>query len=116
MNRPILFIGASRIFQAIPIRNHPSAKVTILYHLLLSQANAYGGFLAFTGRLPIANVIHKFVNVRIEALLSFIHTPHSNSVLYKPFHDKRRFILSSAQPVEHKNKKNIETLKQRLIL
>ena len=36
MNRLILFIGASRIFQAIPIRDHPSAKVTILYHLLLS--------------------------------------------------------------------------------
>ena len=44
----------------------------------------------------------------VKTLLAFLCAPNLNSVFYKPFYDKRRFILLAAQTVKHEYKKNIK--------
>ncbi len=44
----------------------------------------------------------------IKPLLTFHRAPNLNTILYKPFHDKWRFIIAPAKTIKHEHQKNIE--------
>ena len=52
----------------------------------------------------------------IESLLAFFGTPYLDTIFHKPFHDKRCFVIFSAQTVKHENKKNIKGSGKRFLL
>ena len=90
--------------------------MSLLRQLLHSGLGADRGFDAFTGRLPVTDVIQQLVHMGIKPLLSFLCAPHLNAVFDKPLHNKRRFILSAPQSVKHEYQQNIKLVLQGVTL
>ena len=104
------------MLQTITKWNTAAGKMTFLCQLLHSGLGADRGFDAFTGCLPVTDVIQQLVHMGIKPLLSFLGAPHLNAVFDKPLHNKRRFVLSAPQSVKHKYQQNIEFVLQGITL
>ena len=85
----ISLISASFMLQTITKWNTAAGKMTFLCQLLHSGLGADRGFDAFTGCLPVTDVIQQLVHMGIKPLLSFLGAPHLNAVFDKPLHNKR---------------------------
>ena len=75
-----------------------------------------GGFYAFAGRLPIADIVEQLVHMGIKSLLPFDRAPYLNPVFYEPFYNKRRFIVAASEPVKHEYKQNVKLALYRIFL
>ena len=84
--------------------------MSILYNLFHPSFDADGSFLRFTGRLPESDVVEQIVHITVKPLLTLHRAPHRYPLFYKPFQYKRRFVILSAQTVEHEDQQDIKLL------
>ena len=110
LDRLVLFVHPAQVFQPVTVSHQPTAKLAFLHHLRVLGADADRGLLAFTGSLPEANVVQKFIDMCVKALFSLAGGPDLNALLHEPLYYERRFILPAAQTVEHKNEQHIELM------
>ena len=96
-HRLVLFVGSPLKLQAIAIRDEATTILSFLNHLGVLSAHADGGFLAFPGSLPEADIIQQLVNMGVESLLTFPGAPYFNTLLDKPLDDEGRFVCPGDQ-------------------
>lgn len=105
---PVLFAQSPALFQLVSVGRDTAPKPPFGYDLAQACLGANGGFNAFAGGLPIADVIHQLVYMVVEFLLPFFGAPDLDAVLDELLHDEGRFIFLSAQAVKHKYQQNIK--------
>jgi len=96
------------LHERITVGNGTAGVDSFFRHLLKSGLHTDGCFLGFTGCLPEADIVHEFVYMVLEFLLTFIDRPYFNVMLCEPLKNERCFILDSAETVEHEDEKNVE--------
>lgn len=112
----VALIDAAFIYRAIAIRNCSAGVMPLLCELPQAGFRADRGFQTLAGGLPVADVVQKLIHMVIKSLLAFFGAPYLNAVIDEPFHNKRRFVITTTQPVKHENEKDIEGIQRRLAL
>ena len=91
------------------------AQNKISFNLILSGI----GLLLFNislflllGKMCIRDrdVVEQIVHITVKPLLTLHRAPHRYPLFYKPFQYKRRFVILSAQTVEHEDQQDIKLL------
>ena len=108
--RAAFFVHSALIDRTVAERDRTAHVVSILYNLFHPSFDADGSFLRFTGRLPESDVVEQIVHITVKPLLTLHRAPHRYPLFYKPFQYKRRFVILSAQTVEHEDQQDIKLL------
>ena len=111
-----LFIYSPSAYGVEAEGNHAAVVFTGNGHLRLLFPNTDGGFLAFTGCLPEANIVEQLVHMIVKTLLAFLDAPDPDAMSNEPLHHEGRFIVAAAQTVKHENQQYIEFSGQRIYL
>ena len=104
----LALIHAPAFHKVIAIGGDAALKASILHKLPQGSFGTYGGFFAFTVRLPEPDVVGEFVGVVVKPLLALLGAPDPDAVLDEPFHHKGRFIRDPPDAVKHEHQQNIK--------
>lgn len=113
-NRLIFLVGSPQKLQLITKWDQAAAVKAFLNHLEVLCTDTQRSFFAFAGRLPETDVVEQFIDMVVKPLLTFFCAPDLNPVFYEPLDDERRFIVTSANAVEHEDKKNVKLFRKGL--
>ena len=108
VNLMLALVEASASYKVIAIGRKTSFKTAVLDKLAEGGFCTNGSLFAFSVRLPESDVVCELVCVAVKSLLTLLGAPYPDAVLYKPFHNKRRFVSNAPDAVKHKNKQNIK--------
>ena len=85
LHRLVALVYPALIDSPVSIRHEPTGKMPAGHDLPNAVAGADRGFLAFSCRLPKADVVHQLIAVALDPLLALVDAPHLDAMLDKPF-------------------------------
>ncbi len=85
--------------QMVAVGGAASAKSSVPHHLPQGGLGTDRGFLAFSVRLPVADVVGQAVGVGFKPLFALVDAPHADALFHEPLDHKWRFIRLAAKIV-----------------
>ena len=104
----ILFVQATFLDTLVTKCHRTASVVAFLRKLFYTGTSTDRSFDTFAGCLPVADVVHQLIDMRIKSLLTFVYAPDLDPLLREPFHDKGRFVVTPTQTVKHEHQQNIK--------
>ena len=94
----LALVEAPAFHKVIAVWSKAAFEAATLNELAQCGFGTDRSLFAFTVSLPKADVVGELVRVAVEALLPLLGTPYLDSVLYKPFYYKGRFVSDTPVP------------------
>ena len=115
LHRLVALVYPALIDSPVSIRHEPTGKMPAGHDLPNAVAGADRGFLAFSCRLPKADVVHQLIAVALDPLLALVDAPHLDAMLDKPFQHKGGLAFDAPQPVKHIDQQDVKAAVARLL-